>query len=65
MTVLAGALNENEGDDADFYVGGTYDLGGGATILAMFAEDKDGDQEDEIGSGEYMPGTTVEVNFTF
>tara|TARA_R110002167_G_scaffold346596_2_gene557301 strand:+ start:11375 stop:12535 length:1161 start_codon:yes stop_codon:yes gene_type:complete len=65
LTVLAGALNENEGDDADFYVGGTYDLGGGATILAMFAEDKDGDQEDEIGSGEYMPGTTVEVNFTF
>lgn len=65
LTVLAGALNENEGDDADFYVGGTYDLGGGATILAMFAEDKDGDQGDEIGSGEYMPGTTVEVGFTF
>ncbi|WP_458792197.1 porin [Yoonia sp. MH D7] len=65
LVVLAGALNENEGDDADFYVGGTYDLGGGASILAMYAEDKDGDQEDEIGSAEYLPGTTVKVAFTF
>ena len=64
MTVLAGALNENEGD-ADFYVGGTYDLGGGASILALYAEDEDGDQADEIASGEYDPGMTIEVNFTF
>ena len=65
LTLLAGALNENEGDDADYYVGGTYDLGGGAEVLAVFAEDKDGDQADEIGAGEYMPGTTVEVSFSF
>ena len=65
LTLLAGALNENEGDDADYYVGGTYDLGGGAEVLAVFAEDKDGDQADEIGSAEYLPGTTVEVSFSF
>ena len=64
-TILAGALNENEGADADFYIGGTYDLGGGASILAVYADDKDGDQKDEIGSGEYDPGMTVAVSFTF
>jgi len=64
-TILAGALNENEGDDADFYIGGTYDLGGGASILAVYADDKDGDQGDEIGSGEYDSGMTVSVSFTF
>ena len=64
-TIMAGALNENEGADADFYIGGTYDLGGGASILAVYADDKDGDQKDEIGSGEYDPGMTVAVSFTF
>ena len=64
-TILAGALNENEGADADFYIGGTYDLGGGASVLAVYADDKDGDQADEIGSGEYDPGMTVSVSFTF
>jgi len=65
MTALAGMLNENEGDDNDFYVGGTYDLGGGASLMAVFAEDKDADQADEIGSAEYMPGTTVLATFSF
>lgn len=65
LTVLAGALNENEGDDADYYVGGTYDLGGGAELLAVYANDEDGDQADEIGSAGYLPGTTVEVSFSF
>ena len=64
-TIMAGALNENEGADADFYIGGTYDLGGGASILAVYAEDKDADQADEIGSGEYDSGMTVSVAFTF
>ena len=39
--------------------------GGGASILAVYAHDKDGDQVDEIGSGEYDPGMTVSVSFTF
>jgi outer membrane protein OmpU len=65
LTVLAGALNENEGDKADFYVGGTYDLGGGAEVLVMYGQDDDGDQGDEIGSAEYYPGTTVAVSFSF
>lgn len=65
LTLLAGALNENEGDDADFYVGADYDLGGGATVTFAFAEDDDGDQGDEIGDPEYDPGATIAVSFTF
>lgn len=65
LTVLAGALNENEGDDVDFYAGAKYNLGAGAEALVVFAADKDGDQADEIASGEYDPGLTVQVSFTF
>lgn len=65
FTLFAGALNENEGDDTDFFVAAEYDLGGGADILVSFAEDEDGDQEDEIGSDEYLPGATVELSFAF
>ena len=65
LTVLAGVLNENEGDDVDYYAGGTYDLGSGATATLVYAEDLDGDQEDEIGNDEFDPGFTVQVDFTF
>ncbi len=65
LTVLAGALNENEGDDPDFYIGADYDLGGGATASFAFAEDDDGDQGDEIGDPEYDPGVTISVSFSF
>ena len=58
-------LNENEGDDNDYYVAASYDLGGGATLLASYGEDDDGDQADEIGGPEYLPGTTVKVTFSF
>ena len=65
LTLFAGALNENEGDDVDYFVAGQYDRGGGASILASFAKDEDKDQADEIGSDEYLPGTTVELSFAF
>jgi len=65
LTVLAGMQNEHESDNAAYYVGGTYDLGGGAELLAVYANDEDGNQADEIGAGEYLPGTTVEVSFAF
>ncbi|KJZ19290.1 porin [Loktanella sp. S4079] len=65
FTVFAGVLNEDESDDADYYVAGTYDLGGGASVLVSFAEDKSNDQGDEVGANEYKEGATVEVNFSF
>jgi hypothetical protein len=34
-------------------------------MLAVYAIDEDGDQGDEIASGEYDPGMTVSVSFTF
>ncbi len=64
LNILAGAVNENE-EDFDFYVAAEYDLGGGAEVLFAYAQDDDGDQGDEIGAGEYDPGFTVEVTFSF
>lgn len=52
-------------NESDFYVGGTYDLGGGASLLVSYATDSDNSQGDEIGSPEYQRGTTVEVSFAF
>ena len=65
VVIYAGLLNENEGDDMDFYVGGTLDLGSGASLLVSYAEDEDLDQEDEIGAQEYQKGTTVAVSLEF
>jgi len=64
LTILAGAVNENE-EDFDFYIGADYDLGGGATATFAYAVDDDGDQGDEIGAPEYDPGATVMVAFSF
>lgn len=64
LTILAGALNENE-EDYDYYAAAEYDLGGGATATFAYAFDEDGDQEDEIGSEEYDPGFTVQLDFAF
>ncbi len=65
LSAIAGVENQNEGTDFDYYVGATYDLGGGASVLMTYAEDADGDQEDEIGAGDYQEGITVEVSFAF
>ena len=64
LAVYAGVLNETE-EEEDYYVAATYDLGGGAEFLISYAEDEDGDQEDEVGIPEYQVGTTVEVSFSF
>ena len=64
MTVYAGVENQNEADE-DYYVAASYDLGGGAEVLVSYAEDDDGDREDEVGANDYQAGTTVEVSFSF
>ena len=63
LVVYAG-LDDN-GDD--YYVGGAYDLGGGASLLVSYADDSDGDEggDDDIGANDYQVGTTVEVSFAF
>jgi len=65
LTVLAGAMNESEADDAAYYIAGEYDLGGGASVLAAYASDESNDQGDEIGTKELDPGFTVEISFSF
>lgn len=66
LTVLAGYISNEVGSTTSeaFYAAGIYDLGGGAEVLVSYAEDDD-DQNDEIGDPEYLPGTTVEVSFSF
>ncbi|MEJ8562411.1 porin [Yoonia sp. GPGPB17] len=72
FTVLAGVFDESDNtaaadDGTDFYVAGTYDLGGGAELLVSYAEaEVPGTiDDDEVGDPEYQVGTTVEVSFSF
>jgi outer membrane protein OmpU len=72
ISVLAGLYDESDSalganDGTDFYVGGTYDLGGGAEILVIYADAEVAGNiaDDEIGGGDYQVGTTIEVSFSF
>ena len=64
LTLFAGVENGNE-EDEDYHVAAKYDLGGGADITFSYAEDDDGDQEDEIGADDYQEGATVELVLAF
>ncbi|MBB3711495.1 hypothetical protein FHS00_001057 [Limimaricola variabilis] len=63
MGLMAYAGLTDHGDD--YYVATTYELAEGASMLVSYAVDDDADSGDEIGDGEYLEGTTVEVNFEF
>lgn len=72
LTVLAGMYDQSDDATAanngtDFYVAGTYDLGGGAELLISYADAETGDAigDDEVGGPDYQVGTTVEVSFKF
>lgn len=68
ITAFAGYYTQDNEDDSDyadeFYVAGTFDLGGGASLLVSYAEGED-NADDEIGAGDYQEGATVELNFAF
>jgi outer membrane protein OmpU len=79
LTLLAGVFDQSDSqntvsglaipasDGQDFYVAGTYDLGGGAGLLMSYAEAETGSAiaDDEVGGPDYQIGTTVAVTFTF
>lgn len=72
FTVLAGVYDESDSalganDGTDYYVAGTYDLGGGAELLVVYADAEVAGNiaDDEIGANDYQVGTTVEVSFSF
>ncbi|MGB1337478.1 MAG: porin, partial [Planktomarina sp.] len=57
MSVFVGA--DDAGDDT--YAGLSYDLGGGASLLASYADDSD----DEVGAKDYKEGMTFQLSFAF
>lgn len=64
MMVYAGVADSGE----DYYVGGSYDLGSGASLLVSYAADNNSnedDDDDNIGAQAYQVGTTVELSFEF
>ncbi len=67
LMVLAGAFGTDvDGDDMGFYAAATYDLGGGASLLASYADDGDDTVlGEDLGGPEYKEGTTIEVSFAF
>lgn len=76
ISLFAGYRDEGEtGDDEEqaeiWYIGGDYDLGGGATVRVSYAEVDEGDggvdsDLDELGAAEDVKeGTTVAVSFSF
>ena len=58
-------LGADDGGE-DTYAGVSYDLGGGASMLASYAKDKDNDDnDDEVGPKEYKEGLTFQLSFAF
>jgi len=67
LMVFGGLFGDDvDANDMGFYAAATYDLGGGAELLASYADDgNDAEYNDEVGGPEYMEGTTIEVSFSF
>lgn len=61
IMVYAGVADAGE----DYYAAGTIAMGEGASLLVSYAEDGDGDADDDIGTNEYKAGATVAVTFEF
>lgn len=61
LMVMAGILDNGDA----YYVGATYDLGGGASLLVAYADDENNPLNDEIGANDLMAGATVELSFEF
>ena len=61
IMIYAGVVDSGDA----YYVAGTYDLGGGASLLVSYADDENNPTNDEIGDPEYQAGATIEASFTF
>ncbi|SMX41984.1 porin [Octadecabacter ascidiaceicola] len=72
LVITAGMIDGSSVTDNDFanYVVAEYDLGGGASVLASFADSNNAatatsDDIDTFGGYELKHGTTVEISFAF
>ena len=62
MNLFIGADDGGE----DTYAGLSCDLGGGAPLLASYADDSDNDDsDDEVGAKDYKEGMTFQLSFAF
>lgn len=62
LSLFVGADDGGE----DTYAGVRYDLGGGASPLASYANDNDNDDDDdEVGPEDYKEGMTFQLSFAF
>lgn len=62
FTLFAGILYES---DTAMYLGAEYDLGGGASFTASWADDPAVDHDDEIGAQDYDSGITLSLALEF
>ena len=69
ITAYAGYIqNDGDSDAYEAYVAATYDLGGGASLIAAYGDSGDAytGANDEIGNAfEVNEGTTIAVSFSF
>jgi outer membrane protein OmpU len=72
LVMTAGTIDGDSTGDNDFatYIIADYDLGGGASVMASFADANNAgtltsDDIDTFGGYELMAGTTVELSFAF
>ena len=61
VVVNAGYLEASD----EMYVGGSYELGGGASAYASYVDSATATAASEVGGPDYAGGTTVGVSFTF
>jgi outer membrane protein OmpU len=70
LVMTAGSIDGDSATDNDFanFIVADYDLGGGASVMASFAESNNAvisDDIDTFGGYELKHGTTIELSFAF
>jgi hypothetical protein len=66
LSVFAGYIDSDDLSKDGSYIGVSYDLGGGASVLASYADvDDSNSSDDEFGAQDYKAGATVQIALSF
>lgn len=66
LSVFAGYISSDDKADDGSYIGVEYDLGGGASLLASYADvDATNATDDEFGAKDYKAGATLALSLKF
>lgn len=66
LSVFAGYISSDDKEDDGSYIGVEYDLGGGASLLASYADvDATNATDDEFGAKDYKAGATLALSLKF